>query len=103
MRITPTQVEALNPFLQNNNGALYLYGSRVDDNARGGDIDLLLVMDEKTIAEKLRDKKHYLLSAIKKYIGDQKIDLLISDKEDSESDAFIKLVMPSAVLLKLWD
>lgn len=56
-----------------NNIKLYLFGSRVDDNKRGGDIDLLIDTTEKI------DTKAEInfLRAIYKNITSRKIDLLI--------------------------
>ena len=55
---------------------LYLFGSRVDDNKRGGDIDLYLETD---IKEDLLNKKIKFLVAVKKVTGDRKIDLVINN------------------------
>jgi predicted nucleotidyltransferase len=54
-------------------GHIYLFGSRVDDDARGGDIDLYL--DTKEI-ENLFQKKIQFLAKIKREIGEQKIDVV---------------------------
>jgi predicted nucleotidyltransferase len=55
-------------------GALYLFGSRVDDTAKGGDIDLYIVPDD---FNKLTEKKVDFLVRLKKIIGEQKIDVVI--------------------------
>ena len=55
-------------------GTIYLFGSRVDDNKRGGDIDLYIQTDSDDIVT----KKIKFLSKIKQLIGDQKIDIVIS-------------------------
>lgn len=55
---------------------LYLFGSRVDDNKRGGDIDLYLETD---IKEDLLNKKIKFLVTVKKVTGDRKIDLVINN------------------------
>ena len=57
------------------NGEIYLFGSRVDDNKRGGDIDLYIVPQ---IKENLREKKSLFLSKLYEYIGEQKIDIIIA-------------------------
>jgi len=58
-----------------NDGEIYLFGSRVDDSKKGGDIDLYLVLKEHT---NLFDKKIKFLSRIKREIGDQKIDVIFN-------------------------
>ena len=50
MRLYIEQIEVLKNKLAmlSLDAKLYLFGSRVDDNARGGDINLLVVSDELT-------------------------------------------------------
>jgi predicted nucleotidyltransferase len=57
-------------------GSIYLFGSRVDDAARGGDIDLYLVPSDKTTQY---NKKITFLVKLKQEIGEQKIDLVFQD------------------------
>ena len=56
-------------------GDIYLFGSRVDDNARGGDIDLYLIIDEQS---KLFENKIKFLAKVKRMIGDQRIDVVFN-------------------------
>ena len=77
---------------------LYLYGSRVDDQRRGGDIDLL-ILTSKNEHEALRKKKHILLCDIKEKIGDQKIDLTIANKEEKDQDPFLRIILGNAIVL----
>jgi predicted nucleotidyltransferase len=54
------------------NAKVYLYGSRVDDAKRGGDIDLMIVDPElvpRRVITQIRDQLWQL-------IGEQKIDIL---------------------------
>ena len=51
---------------------IYLFGSRVDDNAKGGDIDLLLISKKIKLLDKLS-----ILAQLHQKLGDQKIDLAI--------------------------
>ncbi|MDP2230733.1 nucleotidyltransferase domain-containing protein [Methylotenera sp.] len=55
-------------------GELYLFGSRVDDTRKGGDIDLYVVTDQQN---RLGEKRIDFLAQIKHKIGDQRIDLVI--------------------------
>lgn len=91
-------VEVFSSWLANEQWELYLFGSRVNDLARGGDIDLLLLINDEQAAKDIQTKKHYLLVDLKNAIGDQKIDLTIKNKNDQE--LFIKMVLSQAVLLK---
>lgn len=81
--------------------SLYLYGSRTDDTARGGDIDLLLLVSSEGEQKAIDDQIHYLLSEIKQAIGDQHIDFSVCTKEQAEQDPFFQMVLPKAVLLDI--
>ena len=59
-----------------NNAIVYLFGSRVDDKKRGGDIDLYIETD---IKENIFKRKLKMLVELEKLIGDQKIDLIINN------------------------
>jgi len=77
VRLTETDIfiikEAFNKIFQK--GDIFLFGSRVDDSKRGGDIDLFIKTNHK---DKILDKKISFLSLLKQKIGDQKIDVVIS-------------------------
>lgn len=72
---------------------VYLYGSRVDDAARGGDIDLLVVSDaiEFRLTMKLR-------RAILDRIGWQQLDLTVL-RRDELGEPFAAACLSSAVRL----
>lgn len=53
-----------------------LFGSRVDDARRGGDIDLL-VETQLIDVERIAKARMHFLSSIYAQLGEQKIDLLI--------------------------
>ncbi|MEA1918867.1 MAG: nucleotidyltransferase domain-containing protein [Campylobacterota bacterium] len=56
-------------------GKIYLFGSRVDDTQKGGDIDLYIQTD---IKDNALEKKNKFLAILKEKIGEQKIDVVIS-------------------------
>ena len=60
-------------------GDIYLFGSRIDDDKKGGDIDLYLIVDDKT---NLFRKKIKFLSKIKMLLGEQKIDIVFNKDSD---------------------
>ena len=45
MRLSREQKQALNTALQGVTGEIYLFGSRINTAARGGDIDILILTD----------------------------------------------------------
>ncbi|MGA7979791.1 MAG: nucleotidyltransferase domain-containing protein [Chromatiaceae bacterium] len=51
---------------------VYLFGSRVDDTARGGDIDLLVLSTRIDVLAKLT-----ILAQLHEQLGDQRIDLAV--------------------------
>ncbi len=58
---------------------IYLYGSRVDDTAKGGDIDLLVVSDQLGFREVLK-----LRRAILDHIGWQQLDLVVRRRDQTD-------------------
>jgi predicted nucleotidyltransferase len=59
------------------NADVYLFGSRVDDNKKGGDIDLYVTTDLPT-SEIILEKISLLLE-IERELGEQKIDVVINN------------------------
>lgn len=57
-------------------GKIYLFGSRVDDTKRGGDIDLYLCPSQKYENERERKRKFQIL--LDEYLGEQKIDVVMA-------------------------
>ena len=79
MRITDFQKNAILESVTEELGEearVFLFGSRVDDSERGGDIDLLVESPER-VKDSVR-KKLKILSSIQRKIGEQKIDLIIT-------------------------
>lgn len=53
--------------------SVYLFGSRVDDNAKGGDIDLLVLSEKINFGAKLD-----ILVDLTLRLGERKIDLVVA-------------------------
>lgn len=78
---------------------VYLFGSRIHDNLKGGDIDLVMVVatsEEKSCLDRIHYK---ILSSIKGSLGDQKIDLLIACTDDLDQDPFLQNIRQDMVPL----
>ncbi|MCK4870041.1 MAG: nucleotidyltransferase domain-containing protein [Gammaproteobacteria bacterium] len=106
MRLTKDEItsitSAIAPFITGGPAELRLFGSRVDDNAKGGDIDLLLIAITETTKAQLLINKFRILAEIKQAIGDQKIDLKIADINETTNDPFISIILPGSILLHKW-
>lgn len=79
MRLSLAEIEAIVISFQEvfGGGDVYLFGSRVNENAKGGDIDLYLV-PKTTYIESHIEKKLHFLQKVKEKIGDQKIDAIVA-------------------------
>jgi predicted nucleotidyltransferase len=75
MRLLPEQQQAIKKYFLKffEKGQVYLFGSRADDSKKGGDIDLYMVVPN---LENLMQKKIDFLVAVKREIGNQKIDVV---------------------------
>jgi len=93
MRLTNSEISVIKSSINSfdEQAKIYLFGSRLDDKLKGGDIDLLV------LSEKILQKDSYLLKAkIFKIIEEQKIDIVIKRKPD---DAFTQYIFKKAVEL----
>lgn len=81
---------------------LRLFGSRVDDNAKGGDIDLLLIVKDEDTRARILFNKSEILTDIKTLIGEQKIDLIITTEQGIHDSAFLTSIYPDSKLLKVF-
>jgi len=90
MRLTNTEIATIKNVIstQDPNAKVYLYGSRVDDNKKGGDIDLLVMSDIIDF-----DKKVDIMSQLFNALDEQKVDLLISH---NKNDPFVKVARRTA-------
>jgi len=94
MRLSKEQVYVLKNKLQSLSATakLYLFGSRVDDNKKGGDIDLLIISKE------LRKQDiRSLRIEFFKYFGEQKLDIILDNGE--LQNPFTKYIFQKAILL----
>jgi predicted nucleotidyltransferase len=95
MRLNPEIASYLKQLIQDKipDSTIYLFGSRVDDKARGGDIDLMILTDEpagRPILRKIR------IEFIKKF-GWRKIDLV--NFTYSDETTFRKLIETNCIQL----
>jgi hypothetical protein len=99
MRLTHSEIaeikKAIIKSMPHENFQLFLFGSRIDESKKGGDIDLLLVVDE-PLKDVLLRQKHVLLAEIKDAIGDQKVDLIIATAQDITKDPFLESIQKTA-------
>jgi len=57
---------------------VYLFGSRVDDNKKGGDVDLYIIPEHANSAQELYERKIKFLVALQLAIGEQHVDVVLS-------------------------
>lgn len=79
--------------------SLWLFGSRVDDSKRGGDIDLLIVVETEAQLAAAQKLEIGLLVLLKEKIGEQKIDLVFATQKRLEADPFLASILLSLVFL----
>ena len=86
MRLTKYELDMIKKAFKETfkDGKIYLFGSRVDDSKRGGDIDLFIELPYKLDIDKEFEKKSQFRLRLYELIEEQKIDIIISkDKNRS--------------------
>ena len=93
MRLTTEEQNAIRKVIYQADpeAQVWLFGSRVNDQAKGGDIDLLIL--SKKIG--LKDRPSIRL-ALYELIGEQKIDLVIAA---DDTDPFTRIALAEGVRL----
>ncbi len=92
MRLNKFEQQVIKESIQalDRDAEVILFGSRADDNARGGDIDLLIISEH--IKRRQLGKIRWRLW---EKLGEQKIDLVLSDGQ--LSDTFARMVFEQGV------
>ncbi len=89
MRLTETQRHSIKSVITNIVGEgsrVWLFGSRVDDVQRGGDIDLLIETDQ--VVSSRTKALCRIEGALAMELGDRKIDLLLKDAHTTDAPIF---------------
>lgn len=79
MRLSAEQIQTIKQEAEHFFGAqaeVWLFGSRVDDAAKGGDVDLY-VHTASSDADELAASRFAFLARLKRRMGDRKIDLVL--------------------------
>jgi len=79
MRLTEQEKTAIRSVILNEDPTadIFLFGSRLDDNRRGGDIDLYI---ETSIRRELVKHKARILAKLWERIGAQRIDIILKPR-----------------------
>jgi predicted nucleotidyltransferase len=98
MRLTQHEIKAINKTFIDvfEDGNIYLFGSRVDDTKKGGDIDLYIVLPYKLNAKEILEKKSEFKLQLYSLLGEQKIDIVISIDKSREIE---KIAIRDGIML----
>jgi uncharacterized protein YutE (UPF0331/DUF86 family) len=103
MRLTEKQktniITIFSEVFYNLNAELWLFGSRVDDNKLGGDIDLLIKCYQEY--NELLDRKEKYEFLLQKKIGPRKIDIVLESSLDRRSWPIITNAKEQGILLTI--
>lgn len=80
MRLTTYEITSIKETFKEifGDGKIFLFGSRVDDAKKGGDIDLYIKLDCSLDTKERLHKKSQFRIKLEDKIGEQKIDIIIS-------------------------
>ena len=78
---------------------VWLFGSRVQDHARGGDIDLYIEATLQNAADLIAAKLQFLRE-LHKVLGEQKIDVVLRRSNHSIDIPIYRIAKKTGILLK---
>ena len=90
MRLSQPQIESIRNAVRKVLGpegvVIRLFGSRADDDLRGGDIDLLVETDQ--VVENRAQAICAIQGALFRSLGDRKVDILLKDSRTPDAAVF---------------
>jgi predicted nucleotidyltransferase len=104
IRLSQDEREKFNPLFSEyidrfSDATVYLFGSRIHPEQKGGDLDLLVLSQQAALHAYNLTKK--LRMTIKETLGDQQVDILISpDLQATDQTPFIRLTLLEGV--QIW-
>ncbi len=81
MRLTSTEIAAIERAARETfapRSTVRLFGSRLDDSRRGGDIDLLVEPSAPLSPQELVEQRHRFIARLYRLLGERRIDVLIA-------------------------
>ena len=102
MRLSDFQRQTICESAKHNFGQdtqVWLFGSRVDDHAKGGDIDLYIESQTQKAADLIMAKLLFLRDLHKK-IGEQKIDVVLRRADSTVDLPVYRIAKQTGVLLQ---
>jgi len=101
MRLSTKQIDAIKQAVTESLGAgaeVYLFGSRINDARRGGDVDLLVAPPRDLDPDKRFDARLKILASLHQRLSECKIDLIFR-QPDQTASSFQRLVRDQAIRL----
>jgi uncharacterized protein len=88
MRLSEKEISAIKNNILNfdQDAKIYLFGSRTNDKAKGGDIDVLVISDKIGFNEQLK-----IRTGIFSEIEEQKLDVIV---KKNFNDVFVQMIEP---------
>ena len=98
MRLTPQEIDAIKTAANEAFGTgtvVRLFGSRVHDHLRGGDIDLLVEVDDEIIAAR---SEGLFLDRLFDRIEEQRVDIVYTGR-DREATPIVAIALRDGIIL----
>ena len=91
MRLSIDQIHAIRQaatFAFGQGTSVWLFGSRVDDAKKGGDIDLLVCPQSHTASDAAAGEQGFMqkikiLTLLERHLGERKIDIVVEQPQDT--------------------
>jgi predicted nucleotidyltransferase len=102
MRLTPFQIQTICESAQKNFGQdthVWLFGSRVNDETKGGDIDLYIEPQTQKSSDLITAKLQFLRDLHQKF-GEQKIDVVLRRSNSTVDLPIYQIAKQTGVLLQ---
>ncbi len=101
MRLTTQEIQAIKSSVKEVMGSqanVWLFGSRVDDTKRGGDIDLFVEADLQNPLVRVQ-KKSLLWAKLQQQLGEQRIDIILASTKPVKQRQIEQVAKASGVRL----